>query len=286
MVSFNNDIYRRDDMVSSSELPITHSQLVNDFRALGLSPGQVVMIHASVKSVGEVMGGPTVILPALLEVVTSSGTLMMYVGWNDIPADPSTLPPEVRQAYYDQYPAFDPLTARTVRGYGLLAEILRTWPGVYRSQNPEASMVAVGDKASWITKDHPINYGYGLGSPLAKLVELQGQVLMLGAPLDRLTLLHHAENRARLRRKNVIHYQCPIWQQGKKVWVDVEDYATGYAHDDYTFEQIMLAYLAQGKGRQGRVGQAQSYLFDAADLTKFAIHWLEMRFGQDDMLYR
>lgn len=185
----------------------------------------------------------------------------------------------MRQTYYTEHPAFDPQTSRAVREHGILAECLRTWPGAQRSENPEASMVAVGAQARWLTQDHPLNYGYGLDSPLDKLIGLTGQVLLLGAPLDTITLLHYAENRATLRRKKVVRYQCPVQQGGEKAWVDVEDYDTGEQHANYTFEGIARDYLASDKGRAGQVGHAQSYLFDAADLSAFAVKWLEDRFG-------
>jgi len=141
-------------------------------------------------------------------------------------------------------------------------------------------MVAVGAQAAWITRDHPLNYGYGAGSPLAKLVEANGKVLMLGAPLGKITLLHHAENIAKMRHKNVVRYPCPILRDGKKVWIEVEDYDTGDPHDDYTFEEIVQAYLSLNRGRQGNVGNAPSYLFEAQDICKFAVNWLEVHFGQ------
>src|SRR5690606_38159584 len=100
----------------------------------------------------------------------------------------------------------------------ILAECLRTWPGSRRSLNPEASMVACGARAAWLTEGHSLNYGYGPDSPLAKLVKLKGKVLMLGAPLDTITLLHHAENLARLRHKAVVRYSCPVMKGANKVW--------------------------------------------------------------------
>ncbi|MFG9957562.1 AAC(3) family N-acetyltransferase, partial [Pseudomonas aeruginosa] len=126
----------------------------------------------------------------------------MYAGWQDIPDFVLDLPIEARQVYYDEHPPFDPATARAVRDHSILAEFLRTWPGAERSLNPEASMVALGIQAKQLTQDHPLDYGYGAGSPLAKLVEHKGKVLMLGAPLDTITLLHYAENRARMAHKN------------------------------------------------------------------------------------
>lgn len=260
-------------------VPFTKSQLISDLHRLGVAAGQTVMLHGSVKAAGAVMGGPNSIIQAILDTIGPDGTLMMYAGWQDIPDFVLELPEDARQIYYDEHPPFDPATARAVRENSILAEFLRTWTGAQRSLNPEASMVAVGTKSAYLTADHPLNYGYGAGSPLEKLVELDGHVLMLGAPLDTITLLHYAENRARMAHKNVVHYQCPILQNGHTVWVDIEDFDTGEEHADYTFEQIAREYLAEHATPHGKVGQADSYLFGAADLAQFAINWLEARFG-------
>lgn len=265
--------------MSDSHTPYRPSQLLADFRALGVQPGQTIMLHTSVKAVGDVMGGPNTILQTLLDALTPAGTLMMYVGWNDIPDFMDELDEDEQAAYYAEHPPFDPRTARAVRDHSILAEFFRTWPGAVRSLNPEASMSAVGAQAEWLTADHPLDYGYGTGSPLDKLTQRGGQVLMLGAPLDTITLLHHAEFRAKLRQKNTVNYRCPILRDGQTVWVDVEDYDTGDPHDDYSFEEIGQAYVAAGHGRQGKVGGAHAYLLDAAHLVAFAVAWLEERFG-------
>lgn len=266
-------------MTNNATIPYTQSRLIADLKSLGVVQGQMVMLHGSVKAVGAVMGGPNTILQSVLDTLGADGTLMMYAGWQDIPDFVLDLPSEARQTYYDEHPPFDPATARAVRENSILAEFLRTWPGAQRSLNPEASMVAVGADAEQITRDHPLDYGYGAGSPLAKLVEHKGKVLMLGAPLDTITLLHYAENRAQMAHKNIVRYQCPVLRDGQTVWVEIEDYDTGEEHADYTFDGIARAYLAEGHGRQGKVGDAESYLFDAADLAAFAVNWLEARFG-------
>ena len=76
-----------------------------------------------------------------------------------------------------------------------------------------------------------------------------------------------------------MRYSYPVLRDGEKVWIDVEDFDTGDPHDDYSFEGIAQDYLAAGNGRQGKVGDADTYLFDAADLVRYAINWLEERFG-------
>src|SRR5262245_48313505 len=108
-------------MAGVDDAPFTQSQLVSAFQTLGVEPGRVVMLHASVKSVGKVMGGPNVILQALLDTLTPAGTLMMYAGWEDIPDYILDLPLDVRQRYYREHPAFDTRIARAVRENGILA---------------------------------------------------------------------------------------------------------------------------------------------------------------------
>jgi aminoglycoside 3-N-acetyltransferase len=259
--------------------PFTKRQLISDLGVLGVGPGRVVMAHTSVKSLGPVMGGPTTLMQALLDTITSTGTVMVYVGWENLPDDVNRLAPAIRDTYYGNHPPFDPAIARAVRDHGMFAELVRTWPGAQRSDNPEASMVAVGAQATWLTQDHPLNYGYGLDSPLDKLVRLDGQVLLLGSPLENITLLHYAENRANLRHKNIVRYPCPILRDGQRIWIDIEDFNTSDPHGDYTFEQIARDYLASGAGRTGKVGQAQCHLFDAAPFAEYAIAWLEARYG-------
>ncbi|PMB48400.1 aminoglycoside 3-N-acetyltransferase [Fischerella thermalis CCMEE 5330] len=261
--------------------PLTPHQIREALHRLGLQPGQVVMMHGSVKAVGPVLGGPNTILQAVLDTLTPTGTLMMYAGWEDTPDDLDDLPDAERQHWIEHFPPFDPATARAVRDNSILAEFLRTWPGAHRSLNPEASMVAVGAHAAALTRDHTLNYGYGVGSPLERLVQANGSVLLLGAPLDTITLLHYAEAIAQMRHKEVVHYRVPLLRDGQRVWVEVEDFDTGDPHDDYEFEQIAQAYLDSGQGRKGTVGQAPAYLFDAAGLVAFAVEWLETHFGKE-----
>lgn len=54
--------------------------LTDGFRALGVAPGDVVMLHTSVRAVGDVAGGPDEIHLALKDALTDSGTLFMYAG--------------------------------------------------------------------------------------------------------------------------------------------------------------------------------------------------------------
>ncbi len=267
---------------NAKESIVTKTKLITDFKRLGISPGQVVMLHASVKALGWVVGGPDTVLQALLELLTEKGTLMMMVSWEDNPYHLSEWSKAKQLAYLEECPPFDPATSRAARKYSILTEYLRTYSGTYRSDHPESSVAANGRLAQWITQNHSLNYGFGPGSPLAKLCEVEGKVLLLGAPLNTVTLLHYAEHLAQVPDKRIACYKMPVLRNGKRVWVDIEEYDTSKGivnwHGEDYLPVIMREYISLGKGKASKVGSAQSYLFDAADLVKFAVEWMETKF--------
>jgi aminoglycoside 3-N-acetyltransferase len=159
---------------------LSRVQLAGQLRALGVTTGQLLMAHASLRAVGPVIGGANSVIQALQDVLGPSGTLAAYADFEPFfedDDDPSTIP------------VFDKRTAPVARDDGVLHEVLRNWPGTLRSDHPDAGIIANGPLAEWLTADHPLQYGYGPGSPLEKIVNRQGRVLMLGAPLDTITLL-------------------------------------------------------------------------------------------------
>jgi aminoglycoside 3-N-acetyltransferase len=264
---------------------VTRGRLVEDLGKLGLEPGDAVMLHASVRAVGWVVGGPDTVIQAILDVIGPEGTLMMYVGWEEAPYLSIALEEGREGAYLEECPPFDPARSRANRKWSILTEYLRTWPGARRSDHPEASVAAVGARAEWLTEDHPLDYPYGPGSPYAKLCEIGGKVLLLGSPLNAITLLHYAETIARVPAKRIVRYKMPVLREGRRVWVEIEDIHTGggivegQPSEGY-FRDIVEGYLVAGRGRSGKVGAARSYLLNAAELVDFAVQWLEREFGK------
>ena len=57
---------------------LTRQQLIADLHALGLRPGDVVMVHASLRAIGEIAGGPDEVHLAIKDVITPDGALFMY----------------------------------------------------------------------------------------------------------------------------------------------------------------------------------------------------------------
>ncbi|MDO1446900.1 aminoglycoside 3-N-acetyltransferase [Rhodocytophaga aerolata] len=265
--------------------PVTKSQLKAYFSKLGITPGQTVMLHISVKSIGWLVGGPEIIIRALLELLDQEGTLMMYIGWEDSPYTMEGWSPEMKSAYLRECTPYDPETARAVVDWSILAELFRKWPGARRSMHPDGSFAAVGKHAAFLTKDHSLKYGYGIHSPLAKLIALQGYVALIGAPLTTVTLLHHAEDRAAIPAKKIVRYSMPmLGSNGLTEWVGIEEFDTsegvvdGYKGD--YFLDLMNQYLLENQITPHKVGNATSYLFNATRLNSYAVHWMEQHLNK------
>ena len=272
---------------ASAPASVTRSALAADLRALGVREGGVTMVHTRMSAIGWVVGGAETVVRALLDALGARGTLMAYTSWEEHAYHPGERPAAHRRAYAAEPPAFDPAVSEAVRGHGRVPERIRTWPGALRSDHPEASVAALGPLADRLTRDHPAHDSYGPDSPFARLVAEDGQVLMLGAPLDTVTLLHHAEAIAAVDDRRRVASRVPVLDDGRVVErayrdIDTAEGAFDYGSlglDDDPFAVIAREALAAGVGVRGRVGAADSHLFPAPALTAFATAWLEARFG-------
>jgi aminoglycoside 3-N-acetyltransferase len=269
--------------MSRNTLFQTRSSLREDVERLGISPGDAVMVHAAMSRVGRLLNGPDALIGALLDASGPGGTVLAYTDWDACYDELLDRDGRVAEESRAHVPPFDPSASRAARDNGILAEFIRTWPGSRRSGNPAASVAAVGARAVWFTADHPLDYGYGEGSPLAKLVAAKGKVLMVGAPFDTMTLLHYAEHLSRIPGKRIRRYEVPFARNAGTLWRMVEEFETSLPvvpglEDDY-FATIVAEFLATGRGMQGPVGDAPGTLVEAAVITAFAVDWLERRLG-------
>lgn len=272
--------------------PLTRSRITSELRQLGVRAGAVLLVHASISRLGWVVGGSQTVVEALLDAVGPDGTLLAYAGWEDNPYHLSEWPQDWQDAYRREMPPFDPLLAEARHVNGRLAERIRTWPGARRSDHPEAGFVALGARAEEITAAQARDDPYGVCSPLGRLVSADGQILLLGAPLTSLTLLHHVESLVDLPTKRRVSYEMPVRRGGEVVWERFTDIATGADGRDggaLPYERILAdepsadfvrnVLTGAGVGRVGGVGAGDCYLADAEEFVTFATGWLTAHLG-------
>ena len=259
---------------------LSRDDLVADLISVGLGRGDTVMVHSAISKVGEMINGPDTLIAALCETVGPDGTLMAYTDWDARYEALLDAGGHMPNALRGTVAGFDAQRSRAVRDNGVLPEFLRTTPGALRSANPGASVTALGARAEWLTREHPLDYGYGPGSPLARLVACGGKVIMIGAPHDTMTLIHHAEHLANIKGKRIKRWDVPFAHGDSVVWRRCEEFDTSIAvcaelDDIDYFDAIVRSYLDAGRGQQGHVGQASTVVVEARAIVDHAISWLE-----------
>ena len=255
----------------------TRTSLASDLRALGLRTGDVVMVHASMRAIGEIAGGPDQVHLAIKDVVTDEGTLVMYascpryvdeVGRGNLTA-------QEEAEVLAKLPVFDALTARSARDNGALVECFRTWPGS-RVNNHPARFVAWGRHADTLFLTQPWDMAFGKDSPLDRFTHLNGRILLLGSDHDAVTYLHYAEHIGDFPGKRIARFKVPVLENGERIWRDMAEVDTSSdgAHENWPeafFRQIVDGYLAANGNRGGQVGSAHCHLFQASGLLEYAL---------------
>ena len=248
--------------------------ILKALEAVGVRPGQTIMVHTSLSALVFVCGGAQVVIEALLEAVGKDGTLMMPTqSWKNL--DPTAgvhwqEPEEWWQAIRDNWPAYDKAITPT-NTMGAVAEMFRKWPGALRSDHPARSVAALGKHAEYLTQDHDLSDIFGETSPAGKLYALDGYVLLIGVGYDKNTSLHLADVRADYPGKHTVTEHSAVLEDGNRVW---KSYETLYV-DGEDFTQIGEAFEAQHRVAKAPLGNSRIVLMKQRELVDFAVEWIE-----------
>lgn len=263
-------------VVDKTKILVTIESLQADFKALGIKTGMVLLVHSSLSAIGWVCGGAVAVIIALQRVLGETGTLVMPTHSTDL-SDPSQwenppVPESWWQTIRETMPAYDPDLTPT-RSMGKIAETFRKQKGVLRSTHPQSSFCARGTQTSYIVDDHSLEYGFGERSPLARIYDLHGFVLLLGVGHSSNTSIHLAEYRADFPTKRIVQEGAPISQTGSRIWTTFEDIDV----DTSDFDRIGADFLRSDAGRivrRGKVGIANCQLVPQRAVVDFAVDWL------------
>jgi len=262
-----------EQIVDATKEPITKKRLVEDLRKAGVNPGDTLIAHTSLRTIGWIVGGAVTVIAALMEAVSDQGTLVMPTQSTDI-GEPSRwkhppVPEEWWQIIRDEMPPYNPETTPT-RKMGVVVETFRKYPNVHRSAHPNASFGAWGKKAEYVVESHPVDDVFGENSPLGKLYELDAKILLVGTGLEANTSLHYSEYKADLPNMPIEKKGAPIIENGKRIWKTWK----AFEYNDEDFHKIAADYEEKAGLSPIYIGLAESHIFSMRKLVDFSVEWL------------
>jgi aminoglycoside 3-N-acetyltransferase len=265
----------RDAVHRTRGQPVTVQSLVSDLKEIGVEREMTLLVHSSLSALGWVAGGPVAVVLALEQVLGSEGTLVMPTHSGGLSDPEQWCNPPVPEAWWktirDATPAFD-VNLTPTRKMGAIPECFRMQPGVLRSFHPQVSFAAWGAHADQVTGAHSLEFSLGNASPLARIYDLAGWVLLLGIGHANNTSLHLAEYRARFHSKREIKCGAPITVGGRREWVQFADLDL----DDSDFQMIGQDFERDtGLACSRRIGYAEALLFPQRALVDYAVKWME-----------
>jgi aminoglycoside N3'-acetyltransferase len=235
---------------------VSRAEVVDQLHQLGVGEGGVLLLHTSFRAVRPVEGGPVGLIAALRGALGPDGTLVMPSWSGD-----------------DDHP-FDPLTTPTPPSLGVVADTFWRLPGVLRSDHFHA-FAAAGPEAARVTSDPLPLPPHIPESPVGRVHDLDGQVLLLGVSHDADTTLHLAELLAGVPYR--VPSYCTVLQDGRPVRID-------YGENDHCCERFGFAdewLRARGLQAEGRVGHAHARLARARDIVEVTLE----RLARDPLLF-
>jgi aminoglycoside 3-N-acetyltransferase len=232
------------------------AQVTTQLQALGVESGGVLLVHTSFRAVRPIEGGPAGLIEALRTALGPDGTLVMPSWTGD-----------------DETP-FDSTSTAANKDLGITADTFWRMPGVRRSDQPFA-FAAAGPHAERITADPLPIPPHRPESPVGRVHELDGQVLLLGVGHDADTTIHLAEVIADVPYRMPHH--ITVLENGRPTRID-------YGETDHCCQRFVLAdawLRERGLQQEGIVGRAHARLMRSRDIVRVALEHL----ARDPLLF-
>jgi aminoglycoside N3'-acetyltransferase len=156
---------------------VNQYQLVACLQSVGIQPGDGLLVHSAVQYLGSPQGGVGMYLTACQEVLTDTGTLAV---------------PTFTFGFAKGEP-FD-RTNTPSAGMGAFSEYVRQNPLARRTSHPLQSIAIIGRYAADLSsRDTPA--AFDPGSAFERMLELDFKILLLGAGVNAISMLHYSEQR-------------------------------------------------------------------------------------------
>lgn len=155
----------------------TKVSLIEQLNKAGIDHNGTLLMHSSMKQIGEVEGGADTVLDALSEYMADGLLVLPTHTWRDINGD--------NPRYYVES---SPVCV------GILPELFRKRTGVHRSLHPTHSVAALGaDAEQFVAGDEKCDTPCHRNSAWGRLLDRKATIILVGVDQKRNTFVHGIE---------------------------------------------------------------------------------------------
>ncbi len=253
------------DPAAGTTRPLSAAEIRDQLGAMGITGGDTLLVHSSLRSAGPVEGRAEGLLDAFVDHLGREGLLVF---------------PTLTYAHVTpEKPVFSVLD--TPGCVGALSEIFRKRAGTVRSWHPTHSLGACGREASGFTQGHELTgTPCGRTSPWGRLPGRKARILFMGVGLECNTTMHGVEEWAAVPGRLTAK---PVLFKVKAPGGETLDVPTRLHADRPSVHYAKLEglFLKEGVMRRGRLGLASCSVLDVDAMTRLVMLLL----GKDLMLF-
>ncbi|MBE5961597.1 MAG: AAC(3) family N-acetyltransferase [Lachnospiraceae bacterium] len=227
--------------------------LIRMIKEMGIKKDDTLLIHSSMKAVGEVEGGADTVLDAFMEYLEDGLLLLPTHTWASMSESHS---------YYD--PAVEPACV------GILPNLFLKRPGVIRSLHPTHSLAGFGkDAAIFLNGEENCKTPCPPEGCYNRLRDRKAKILLLGVNHVKNTFIHSVEEVLLVPERfteEPVMFEIQMPDGVRKRQAVYRHYNKTTAHISEAYQKLGEAFYETGAAKNVRFGDACCILCDAESI--------------------
>jgi aminoglycoside 3-N-acetyltransferase len=239
----------------------TKQNIIHDINEFGIDPTDTLLIHSSMKAIGEVEGGADTVLDAFMEYMMEGLLIFPTHTWAQM---------------NNEYRIFNVATEPSC--VGLLTNLFFKRQGVIRSWHPTHSVAAYGQDAfDYISGEENSDTPCPRTGCWGKLYDRKAKILFLGCSPKKNTYLHGVEewNQIENRLTDAYRPYQIMTPEGKMIDRPMRGHYNPVGDISKNYDKMMPPFLHHGIAKEGRIGAAKCYLCDAVGMAELTSSYLQ-----------
>lgn len=231
----------------------TKETLKQQLAAMGLKPTDSVMLHSSMKAIGNVEGGADTVVDAFMEYFSEGLFMTPTHTWKQMGPD---------------HDLFDPAVEPSC--VGIITNIFMKRPGVVRSLHPTHSIAAWGrDAHDYVKGDECFSTPCDPRGCFGRLRDIGAKILLCGVTHVKNTYIHSIEESFDVPQRftaEAVPFRVVMPDGSIRDVRMYRHYNPIMAHISESFDKLKDLYFQEGVAVPATLGDAECILCDAAGL--------------------